>query len=317
MTAIRMLCALLTLLCLPLSALAEEAPEDSTSPGAEPEDADSEQGEAPAPAEEVAVDPLTARMQELVAAYYEGIEVEASPDELNNGLESVQMMVLSGTGIQAIADAVTVATRLHTPGRRVPFEIAVPLRVGTAVPTDNSVEQTEEEKETARVEVSAESLLSPQESARRIRVREAEEKHRARYGLYRQWRERTRVPRTLISVGVPLLVTSYITGFATSGVALLAGAPLTHGQAWLSAIPVVGTAIIAGITDGALAGMTVLTILQGTGVALLVVGLLLPVDYPYDKDPTALKIGKKPGGKHALELRFQPAPTGAGIVGRF
>ena len=291
---------------------------ESPAPQATEDTASEAVSDTPAEAPE---DPLTARMKEMVVDYYRGIETEPSSEERAKGLESVQMMVLSGVAIKDIARAVTAAVRLHTPGRRVPFEIAVPLRVGTG-PKLVDVEQQSGETASAavkqpRIRLSPEDAPSAEETTRRSLIRKAEESRRSRYGLYRQWRERTRVPRTLISVGIPLLATTYITGFATSGIALLAGAPLTHGQAWLSAIPVVGTALVAGVTDGALGGMAILTLLQGTGLALIVVGLALPMNYPYDKDPTALRIGKKPRGGHALEVRFQPSPTGGGLVGRF
>jgi hypothetical protein len=63
--------------------------------------------------------------------------------------------------------------------------------------------------------------------------------------------------------------------------------------------------------------MVVLTILQGAGGALIGAALAIPKNYPYDKDPTALRLGRKRDGRHALELRLSPSPLGAGLVGRF
>jgi hypothetical protein len=190
------------------------------------------------------------------------------------------MMVLSGIPITDIESALNVATRLHTPGRRVPFEIAVPLRVGTTMTGSTDAASPAPPTGKSRSRVDPASTFSPEEGARRNRVRQAEETRRTRYGLYQQWRSRTRVPRTLLSVGIPLLAGSYITGFAISGFALLLGAPITHGQAWLAAIPIVGPAIIAGLTDGALSGMVVLTILQGVGGALVGASFAIPKNYP-------------------------------------
>ena len=49
----------------------------------------------------------------------------------------------------------------------------------------------------------------------------------------------------------------------------------------------------------------------------MIIGFALPKNFPYDKDPTALRVGRKRDGRHALELRFQPSATGGGLVGRF
>jgi hypothetical protein len=310
---------LLLLVASPLAALADESStspeEDDWGEATSIETTDETTSADTTPL--VSVDPLTARMLELVTRYYTGIEVVPSEEEKANGLESIQMMVLSGIPITDIESALNVATRLHTPGRRVPFEIAVPLRVGTTMTGSTDAASAATPTRGSQPGVDPTSTFSPEEGARRNRVRQAEEARRTRYGLYQQWRSRTRVPRTLLSVGIPLLAGTYIIGFAISGVALLAGAPITHRQAWLAAIPIVGPAIIAGLTDGALSGMVVLTILQGAGAALIGTALAIPKNYPYDKDPTALRLGRKPDGRHALELRLRPSPIGAGIVGRF
>ena len=261
------------------------------------------------------VDPLTAHLQQLVQRYYEGIEATASDDENARGVESVQMMVLSGISLEDIERAIEAAIRLHTPGRRIPFEIAVPLRVKSAPDVAGEVE--EEETTRHRVTLPPPTAIDPEQDERRRAAHAAEEVRRARYGLYRQWRERTRTKRTLMSVGVPLLVTAYVTGFGTAGIALFSGAPITHGQAWLAAIPIVGTAILTGVSDGILTGFPVLTIIQGVGLALIIAGAVLPVDYPYERDPTALRLGRTKDGRHALELGFRPGPTGGTIVGIF
>lgn len=261
------------------------------------------------------MDPLTARLNELVSRYYEGIDASPSEEETARGLESVQMMLLSDITLQDISRAVDAAIRLHTPGRRIPFEIAVPLRVGSApdVPSDG---EQEAEVPRHRVTLPAPEALSPEAEASRRAAHAAREARRSRYGLFRQWRDRTRTKRTLISVGLPILVTSYMTTFGAAGIASLTGA-VSNRQAWLSAIPVFGGAILSGTTDGALVGLSVLTIIQSIGAGLVVVGVALPIDYPYKRDPTALHLGRRPDGRHALELRFVPAPSGAGIVGRF
>ena len=120
-----------------------------------------------------------------------------------------------------------------------------------------------------------------------------------------------------MSVGVPLLATAYITGFATAGIAILAGSSITHGQAWVTAIPLFGTAILGAITQGALSGLAVLTIVQGVGTALIIAAAVMPLKYPYDDDPTALRLGRTKHGHHALELRLLPSATGGALVGRF
>jgi len=320
MTAALRLIPLLLALCWPGAALADDSPGDPAETEgagipideAGSPDAASDPVQAPAP-----VDPITARILELVDLYYTEIDVVPTDEDRARGLESAQMMLLSGVAVTDIAKAVGVAVRLHTPGRRVPFEIAVPLRVGTTMgATAASSGGTTPAKEAA-VKADVEASFSPEERARRSRIREAEETRRTRYGLYRQWRTRTLVPRTLLSIGIPVLASGYITGFAVAGGILLAGGPVTHQQAWLSAIPIFGPAILAGVSDGLLDGMILSTAVQGCGAALMVVALVVQKKFPKESDPTALRLGKKRDGRPAVELHFRPSPTGAGLVGRF
>ncbi len=320
MTAASRLIPLLLALCWPGAALADDSPDGpAETEGTDlPSDETGSPGDASNPAQAAPpVDPVTARMLELVDLYYTEIDVVPTDEDRARGLESAQMMLLSGVAVTDIAKAVGVAVQLHTPGRRVPFEIAVPLRVGTSMgTTGTSSGGTNPAKETA-VKADVEASFSPEERARRSRIREAEETRRTRYSLYRQWRTRTLVPRTLLSVGIPVLATGYITSFAVAGGILLAGGPLTHQQAWLTAVPIFGPAILAGVGDGLLDGMALLAAVQGSGAALIVIALAVRKKFPRESDPTALRIGKKRDGRPAVELHFRPSPTGAGLVGRF
>ncbi len=320
MTVTTRLIPLLLLLCWPGVALADDSPGGlaETEGTGTPIDETGSPDEASNPVQAAPpVDPVTARMLELVDRYYAEIDLVPTDEERARGLESAQMMLLSGIAVTDISKAVGVAVQLHTPGRRVPFEIAVPLRVGTGLGATGASSGGTTPAREPTVKPDIEASFSPEERARRNHIREAEEARRTRYGLYTQWRTRTTVPRTLLSVGIPMLAIGYITSFAVSGGILLAGGPLTHQQAWLSAIPIFGPVILAGVSDGLLDGIGLLTAIQGSGAALIVVALVIRKKFPTESDPTALRIGKKRDGRPAVELHFHPSPTGAGLVGRF
>lgn len=320
MTPVPRLLALLLALCWPGAALADGSP----APPAEEEENDGwddETGSQDDPSNPIqaapALDPVTARMLEIVDLYYAKVHVVPTEEERARGLESAQMMLLSGVAVTDMTKAVDVAIRLHTPGRRIPFEIAVPLRVGTNISGTRTAPEDTTSPAHSTVKADPAVSFSPEESARRSQIREAEEARRTRYGLYRQWQSRTLLPRTLLSVGIPMLATGYITSFVIAGGVLLAGGPLTHQQAWLSAIPIFGPAIIAGVTDGMLNGMALLTAIQGSGAGLIVLAIAIRKKFPTESDPTALLLGKKRDGRPAVEIRFRPSLTGAGLVGRF
>jgi len=317
MTAAPRALLLVLILYWPGAALADDSAATAEAEGDLPGDdtADSEDVEDAAPA--TATDPITARILELVALYYTEIDVVPTDEERARGLESGQMMLLSGVAVTDITKAVGVAIRLHTPGRRVPFEIAVPLRVGTSMTTTDVAYDGTTPAQNPIPKADLEASFSPEEKARRTRIREAEAERRARYSLYRQWRSRTLIPRTLLTVGIPTLATGYITGFAVAGGILLSGGPLTHQQAWLTAIPIFGPAILAGVGEGLLDGMAISTAIQGCGAALIAVALVVRKKFPKESDPTALRLGKKRDGRPAVVLHFRPSPTGAGLVGRF
>ena len=77
-----------------------------------------------------AMDPLTEKLIAIVDGYYTAIAFEPTADDRKRGVEAVQMLLLSGIGLTQIEKATVIAVRMHSPGRRIPFEVAVPLRIG-------------------------------------------------------------------------------------------------------------------------------------------------------------------------------------------
>ncbi|MEE2828805.1 MAG: hypothetical protein VX498_06435 [Myxococcota bacterium] len=308
----RVTCCLAVLLLLPLNALADEAPGETE---ATTEEATGEPEEGSPDAAEKSSDPLTARMEALVRRYYEGIDTPPSDDEIRRGVESIQMMLLAGVSLRAVEQAVHSALRLHNPGRRIFFEVAVPLRVRSAPDDPKAVEEGTEAP--PPLVLPSPRAEDPELDERRRAARAAEEARRGRYRLYSQWRERTRVKRSLFSAGIPILATGYVTGYAAAGISLLVGTGITHQEAWLTAIPVFGPAILDAVSGGELPGFSVISLVQGAGAALIIIGAAIKVDFPYERDPTALRLGRKRSGEVALELRVVPTAGGAGLIGRF
>ena len=102
------------------------------------------------------------------------------------------------------------------------------------------------------------------------------------------------------------------------GVARLAGEDISASLAWAVAVPVIGPAIIAGVHGNGSEGLVLFTLLQAGGLALVIPGAILHRrDLPYDKDPSALHLGKSRDGRAALSLRLSPAPNGALLFGQF
>ena len=318
----RVLFCLAALLLLPLSALAEGSLEEDA-PAPDEEDAptpDEEDWEetGPTPEDEAtSTDPLTARMHSLVQRYYDGLQTSPSAEEIARGVESIQMMLLAGVSLRAIEQAVHSALRLHNPGRRIFFEVAVPLRVRSASDDPQAGGEGQHQAVSPPVLLPAPVTEDPELDERRRAAHAAEEARRGRYRLYAQWRDRTRTKRSLLSVGIPILTAGYLTGYAAAGISLLLGTGITHGEAWLTAIPVFGPAILDATSGGILPGFSVISLVQGAGAALIIIAAVLKVDYPYARDPTALLLGRKRSGKKALELRVVPTAGGAGLIGRF
>lgn len=282
--------------------------------------------------------PLTTRLKQMIDRYYTGIGAVPTDAEMTAALESIQFMLLDGVNIRRIAAGVDQAIRLNTPGRRTPFEVAVPLRIAPAQPADQPKTETETETEassppvytggseieTPSTTAGSGSTTPPRMSARPVdpeterRWEEAQTKlkeKRARRRLYRQWRDRTREKRALLSVGIPLLAAGYAIGFAGAGAAVTTN-QADHAAAWAAAIPVVGPAIFMGMSGINEPWPVGLTVLQGVGVGFTVAGLAIKIDWPYDRDPMALTVTDR-SGRAALRMQFKPMAAGGALVGTF
>lgn len=277
-----------------------EAPEAPEAPAAEEDGEVAEEVEAP-------LDLLTRRMNDLVGRYYSGIGAEPTDQELAEGIQAIQLMLLDGVSLSRIDAAVDEAVRLHTPGRRIPFPIAVPLRVRPATPDEQA---TAPETQGGRPERVVD--LDPEVEERRTELRSQRDLRQQRVRLYRQWRERTAERRALMSIGIPMLASGYATGFAVGGGMTLAG-QMPYYSSWVTAVPVVGAMILGIWAEGTVPGLFVLSGFQIAGVALIVAAVAKKIDWPYDDDPMALRIGRRRNGRAAVTI----VPTGTGLVGRF
>ena len=138
-------------------------------------------------------------------------------------------------------------------------------------------------------------------------------KRRNRLRLHLQWKDRTRDKRILLSVGGPLFVAGWAGTFAVAGATMSFGETLPS-TGWTGAIPLAGPIVFGVLTDGQYPAVFAFAAFQGIGLALTVVGLAKKVDWPYDRDPTALYIGRDPrSGRPRVTLH--PGPMG--LVGRF
>jgi hypothetical protein len=292
------------------------------------ESANLEAAETTAPSD----DPLTTRLKQMIDRYYTGIGAVPTDAEMTAALASIQFMLLDGVNIRRIAAGVNQAIRLSTPGRRTPFEVAVPLRIAPAQPADQPETETSSpplytggsEIETPSTTAGSGTTTPPRTSARAVdpeterRWEEAQTKlkeKRARRRLYRQWRDRTREKRALLSLGIPLLATGYAIGFAGAGAAVTTN-QADHAAAWAAAIPVVGPAIFMGMSGISEPWPLGLTVLQGVGVGFTVAGLAIKIDWPYDRDPMALTVTDR-SGRAALRMQFKPMAAGGALVGTF
>ncbi len=270
-----------------------------------------------APAEPVAreaapLDAFTERLLGLVDRYYDGIGQPPDDDERGRALESIQAMLLDGVSLPRVTAAVEDAVRLHNPGRAVPFYIAVPLRVR---PADAAPPLDRPPPDPPPAPVRA---IDPEIEARRAAQRAEAAARRTRVRLYEQWEARTKVKRTLLSVGVPLWSIGYGVGFGMGGLTVLAG-QVTHEQAWLRAIPLVGQFIYYGTlaADGALAPDAIaFGLMEVAGAGLIVASLAIKTDWPYERDPTALHL-RRPDGRLALAASPVFSPIFGGVTGVF
>lgn len=267
-----------------------------------------------------AVDPLTRRMRDLVARYHAGVGVEASGDEIEQGVQSIQYMLLDGVSLARIEAAVAEAVRLNTPGRRIPFSIAVPLRVRPEAPGDAGTEQPSGGDLTQPLPLpEAEPAPAPREvelDERRAELRRQRDARQQRAVLYRQWRERTAERRMLMGIGIPMLAANYAIGFAVAGGMALDGS-MPYYSSWVAAVPVAGTLVLGIWAEGTVPGLFVLFGGEVAGVSLIVASLVRRIDWPHEEDPTALRIGRRRDGRPALTLRVVPAGAGGVVLARF
>ena len=318
---------LLLLLALLAPALPAAAQEDIDSALEEVlEDEATEESEEAAPDRDAA-------LRALVVDYYTRLGTEPTDAELRDGLGSVRLMLEDGVSMARIREAIDTAVELHSPGRRIPFQVAVPLRVRPADPGDVVAEEPapetlsieREDLETDDEEAADDEVATTDDASagnsvieeRWVKRQEELRQRRNRYRLYQQWRDRTRDKRALIGIGVPLLAGGWAGTWALAGTALSFGEVLPS-VGWTAAIPVAGPFVFGGLTGGgAYPGVFVLGALQGIGLGLTIVGLAQKHDLPYDRDPTALRIGRDRHGRPRLLLKPQPTGLGAGLSGRF
>jgi hypothetical protein len=273
-------------------------------------------------------DPVTARLRTEVMRYYESIGLEPSPAQVASGLDSARFMLLDGISIQRISAAVSKAIGLHSPGRQVSFEVAVPLRIlpnessSSQAQRRHSAEDVEQESETDREDDNQASILdtfddeSSEANERRMQRKEAQEARRNRIRLHRQWQKRTMNKRILLTVGVPTLAIPYSVGFFAASLMVMDGA-IPRSWGFVTTVPVVGTLLLSIWTEGEYPPLALLTVSQAAGLATLIIGLAMKSKHPHKDDPTALRLGKKPNGAPAVTLRAAPMGLGGILQGRF
>lgn len=296
-----------------------EAPEaEAEAPEAEAPEAGAEAPEAEAPnpgqeaAPESAVDAFTARLLLLVDRYHEGVDHTPTEQERARALDSIRTMLLDGVALPRVHAAVDEAVRLHAPGRVVPFHIAVPLRVK---PADLGQPAR---KATPDPAPSPARTIDPRVEARRAEQRQAASARRNRVRLYEQWQSRTRHKRALATGGAIAWAVGYGAGFGLGGITVLSG-QATHEQAWLRAIPLVGQFLYVGsLAEGGVLALdgVLLGLVEVSGATLVAISIAIKADWPYDRDPTALRL-QRPDGRLAVEASPILTPAFAGLTGRF
>lgn len=308
----------------------EESPSEDGVEGAAEIGDDEAEDASDSPAE----DPFEAGLRRLVTRYYTEIGTTASERDLAEGVQSIKLMLMDGVSLDRIEAAVSDAITLHTPGRRVPFPVAVPLRVKPAgtpparapEPTASAARPPASSSTTGSSSGSGTTSSGSTESAERagtvieerwVKRQEELRARRNRLRLYLQWRDRTRDKRILLGVGIPLFAAGWAGTWALAGGALTLGAtPPSIG--WTGAIPVVGPFIFGAATAPDFPPAFVFGGFQGIGLALTVIGLAQKHDLPYDRDPTAMRIGRDPKtGRAIMTIRPMPLGFGGGFSGTF
>ena len=313
---------ILCILMLPSAGIAaQEEAESSSTEDASAED-EAPEGNAESEAE-TNDDPVTARLRIEVMRYYAGIGVTPDTGQVNTALDSARFMLMDGVSVDRITAAVDKALTLHNPGRNVSFEVAVPLRVlpaaGGTTQAGSSQPANEMDPESTQPTSSDDEALRPNEEASiqaRAERKKREETRRNRLRLHRQWKKRTTEKRILLTVGVPTLAIPYSLGFFTASIMAMDGV-VPRSWAFITTVPVVGTLLLGIWTEGLYPGLAMLTITQVVGLASLIVGLALRSEKPHEKDPTALRLGKKRDGSTAVTLRAAPMGLGGILQGRF
>ena len=312
-----MMFRLLVLLVLPsllaAPALGEETDQDSP---ADDQDSPTEEadviGDSPESVEdeEEQVDPMTARLIEEVSRYYSGVGVSAEDEQVERGLSSLQYMLLDGVSMTRISAAIDDAIRLSSPGRAVPFEIAVPLRLRPDTATEPLPTMGGDDVGPPI------APPDPEMKKRRAERNRIAKERLNRQRLFQQWRKRTTTKSLLLGVGIPLLAASYGIGFGIAG-GLTAAGEIPQSWAWVTSVPLAGTVLLSIWTEGSFPFLVPLSLNQVAGTVLIVAGILTRHEMPYDKDPTALRLGTKRDGSPAAVVWLRPGWTGAWIEGRF
>jgi len=311
---------LLSILVLPASAVA--AQEEADEHLADVDEASEVKPDSETSETATSDDPVTARLRVEVMRYYTGIGVSPEPSQVDTALDSARFMLMDGVSVNRITAAVDKALSLHNPGRNVSFEVAVPLRVLPADPapaSSGSAQHSNELDNAPQPSPSVEDITTSTQEASvesRAERKKMEESRRNRLRLHRQWQKRTTEKRILLTVGVPTLAIPYSLGFFTAGIMAMDGV-VPRSWAFVTTVPIVGTLLLGIWTEGLYPGFAMLTVTQAVGLAAIIVGLALRSEKPHEKDPTALRLGKKRDGSTAVTLRAAPMGLGGILQGSF
>ena len=111
------------------------------------------------------------------------------------------------------------------------------------------------------------------------------------------------------------MATGYAIGFAGAGIAVQTS-QADHAAGWAAAVPIVGVGIFMGVSGISEPWPVGLTVLQGLGLGFTIAGLARPIDWPYDRDPTAMRLRGR-DGRTAATMHFTLLGTGGALVGTF
>lgn len=290
----------LTLLLFAAPALAEDESAEAApaAPTATPGAATEAGPQSPPAAEAGAparVDALTDRLQQIVRGYYSAIGHTADQAELDAGVTAIQALLLSGVPLPEIERAAVSAGATAATMGPSPFAIAVSAALrgpSWSAPTAESPPPA------------AKAPPDPQREARIAAAKAARERQQN----YRKWKRLLQPQRTLLTVGLPLFLGAKVGGF-TGAIVHRGTVGLSGASTFVSAIPVVGNVIYAAGAESPVHMFFGLA--EISGFALALTALILPVEWPFDGDPTAANVRRPP------PIALVPTGSGAVVMGTF